>query len=194
MTDPNEECRQSPGESAVGPFLVPQPHGGALLSGGRRGGPPGPGRPPSALRALARERLAEVLPRVAAIAAGEPVMHVRTTDGRTRTIVTTPRVTDQLQAAWLLARTGLGDRVEVSDAPAGEPSSSWACASSTELLLLEAILVRIAARTEPPTLGGPHAVFTSPGEAIHAARTALVDGRIEDVFQALQAADHILTL
>ena len=43
------------GESAV--RLIPQPHGGALLSGGRKGGPPGPGRPRESIRATLRQHL-----------------------------------------------------------------------------------------------------------------------------------------
>ena len=33
-----------------GPVLIPQPHGGALLSGGQIGQTPGPGRPRSAIK------------------------------------------------------------------------------------------------------------------------------------------------
>lgn len=46
---------ESAGESAGGD-MVPQPHGGALLPGGRPGNKGGPGRTPSALRKMALKR------------------------------------------------------------------------------------------------------------------------------------------
>lgn len=47
------------GGSNGGPVLVPQPHGGALLTGGQKGQTPGPGRPPSAIRRTLRKRFDE---------------------------------------------------------------------------------------------------------------------------------------
>lgn len=52
------------------PELVPQSHGGALLSGGQPGNKGGPGRPPSKVRALAREEFFEAIPELAKIARG----------------------------------------------------------------------------------------------------------------------------
>jgi hypothetical protein len=48
--------------------LVPQPHGGALLSGGTNKG--GPGRTPSAVRKLLRGKFEEHIPTLDAIASG----------------------------------------------------------------------------------------------------------------------------
>jgi hypothetical protein len=46
------------------PVLIPQAHGGALLSGGQPGQTPGTGRPKNEIRALMRGNLNEVIPKL----------------------------------------------------------------------------------------------------------------------------------
>ena len=46
------------------PELVPQPHGGALRTGGTPGNAGGHGRPPNAMRAVMRGNLEEVIPKL----------------------------------------------------------------------------------------------------------------------------------
>lgn len=53
------------------PRLIPQAHGGALLSGRVKGGKGGPGRPSNELRAQLREGLAGAVPSILAAAADE---------------------------------------------------------------------------------------------------------------------------
>lgn len=43
------------GKNGGTPDLIPQPHGGALLSGGQPGQTPGPGRPPSRVKSALRK-------------------------------------------------------------------------------------------------------------------------------------------
>jgi hypothetical protein len=49
--------RETPKTAAKPPELVPQPHGGALLSGGLVGNKGGTGRPPLAFKALCKDIL-----------------------------------------------------------------------------------------------------------------------------------------
>lgn len=53
------KARTDPDQGYTPPVLVPQPHGGALLSGGQRGQTPGPGRPKEHIRATMRQKLDE---------------------------------------------------------------------------------------------------------------------------------------
>jgi hypothetical protein len=73
------------------PELIPQPHGGALLSGGTPGQKGGPGAPPSVLRSRLQGSLAERIKLLEAIA-DDPT--------------TPPR--DRIRAIDVLARYGLG--------------------------------------------------------------------------------------
>lgn len=85
------------------PELVPQSHGGALLSGGAPGNAGGTGRPPSELREKMRGSLEERL-HVAEAIADNP----QSSD------------TDRLRALDFLAKYGLGTKQEVTgkdDAP-----------------------------------------------------------------------------
>lgn len=79
------------------PKLVPQPHGGALMSGGTLGHRGGGGRPPSELRARMRDSL-------------EENFHVATE------IAQNPDSSDsdRLRALDFLARFGLGLRHEIT--------------------------------------------------------------------------------
>lgn len=56
--------RKTTAKSAV--EKIPQPHGGALNSGGTLGNKGGSGRPPSAVRAVALEGAAKAIPRLVA--------------------------------------------------------------------------------------------------------------------------------
>lgn len=56
------------------PTLIPQPNGGALLSGGIPGHPGTGGRPPDVVKAIARHLFAKRLPRLARIADGTEAM------------------------------------------------------------------------------------------------------------------------
>lgn len=51
------ESKKTTAETAKQPTKIPQPHGGALNSGGTPGNKGGPGRPPSVLKAFTRELL-----------------------------------------------------------------------------------------------------------------------------------------
>jgi len=64
---------QAPKSPSKTPELVPQPHGGALLSGGQKGNKGGPGRPTGALRARMFGALDEQLAVASDIASGQPV-------------------------------------------------------------------------------------------------------------------------
>lgn len=79
------------------PALIPQPHGGALLSGGVLGHRGGPGRPPSALREVMRLSLEERLPILEKLA-DDPTVAPR----------------DRLKAIEILARYGIGTQLEHS--------------------------------------------------------------------------------
>jgi hypothetical protein len=64
--------RKSAGQSAASqPALIPQPHGGALLSGGKPGNAGGPGRPKDELRAKMRTAADAALDAMLAALAGE---------------------------------------------------------------------------------------------------------------------------
>lgn len=100
-----------------GPELIPQPHGGAILSGGWPGNAGG-GRPPSVVRAAMREALAERVRLLAEIADDHDV-----------------RPSDRIKAIEALARYGLGQSHEVSG-PDGGPVdvNAWTAAARAELL------------------------------------------------------------
>ena len=55
MAKGNGKRGKTAGSSAALPELIPQPHGGALFSGGVHGNNGGSGRPPDAFRARMRE-------------------------------------------------------------------------------------------------------------------------------------------
>lgn len=101
--------------------LIPQPHGGALRPGGTNVG--GPGRPPSAIRAVLREAYNDRIPFLQALADGKPItLRVATTSKNSkgeRTVtskrrVFTPGVGERLAAMEQLARYGIGTTKEVS--------------------------------------------------------------------------------
>lgn len=82
--------------------LIPQPHGGALLSGGTLGQRGGTGRPPSAIRALLRgsfEQRIRVLEEIA-------------DNGQAS-------AADRIRAIDLLAKYSLGARSELTGADGG---------------------------------------------------------------------------
>lgn len=93
--------------------MVRQPHGGALLQGGRLGNKGGSGRPPDEFRRLARELLAErsLLPRLADIAQGKIGEIVELGEGR---IFCETPIKEQRQAIAELARIGVPVLREVS--------------------------------------------------------------------------------
>lgn len=93
------------------PVLVPQPHGGALKSGGTPGHRGGSGRLPNAIRRKARRMLATRLDIVGHIADG---VTVQFDDGEQLKWVS-PRPAERLQALKLLADWGLGPAVSVAD-------------------------------------------------------------------------------
>lgn len=101
--------------------LVPQDHGGALRQGGTNAG--GPGRPPSAVRAVLREAYEDRIPFLRALADGQPITLRTATSSKNskgeRTVtskkrVFTPGVNDRLAAMEQLARYGIGTTKEVS--------------------------------------------------------------------------------
>ena len=62
---------EAKGGEKGGVELIPQPHGGALLSGGQPGQTPGPGRPPSRIKAALRKSFDERIDTLEAIADDE---------------------------------------------------------------------------------------------------------------------------
>lgn len=101
------------GKSA-GPDLVPQPHGGALLSGGVPGNKGGTGRPPSAIRRELRETFADLISHLQRIAAGEVVEKVVMPGGEETEIMRSASVADRIRAMDLLAKYGLGTKQEIT--------------------------------------------------------------------------------
>jgi hypothetical protein len=87
--------RKSTGKTPVG-ALVPQAHGGALRHGGTNRG--GPGRPPSAIRATARQAFDEALPIVAKIVRGKET-----------------KDSDRIRGADVLGKYGMGHPVSIDD-------------------------------------------------------------------------------
>ena len=55
MIAPAGDGAENGGGNGGKPKLIPQPHGGALLTGGTPGQKPGPGRPPSIVKAALRQ-------------------------------------------------------------------------------------------------------------------------------------------
>lgn len=87
---------ETPAQTPAG-ALVPQPHGGALRHGSLPGNPPGPGAPPSELRARLRGSLEQRVRVVEEIADRADASDA-----------------DRLRAIDLLARYGLGTTRELS--------------------------------------------------------------------------------
>lgn len=79
------------------PVLIPQPHGGALLSGGEPGHKGGGGRPPSEIRARMRGSLAERIKIAEEIADADDSSD-----------------SDRLRALDFLAKYGLGTKQEIT--------------------------------------------------------------------------------
>ncbi len=94
---------------------VPQPHGGALSTGGTPGNRGGLGRPSSAVRALATLEFDKRIPILCAIADGVLTETHVLRDG-TR-IEVGPSLREQMRAIVALAMIGMGTRVEVDPAP-----------------------------------------------------------------------------
>lgn len=89
--------KPAPG-TAVVPTLVPRPDGkGALLSGGMPGNKGG-GRPPSAIRATARNAFDEVLPLITKIVKAKDTKDI-----------------DKIRGADVLGRYGMGHPVSIDD-------------------------------------------------------------------------------
>lgn len=117
--------RPSTAPSAL-PVLVPQPHGGALLSGGIPGHPGYGGRPVGLVRAAFREAIADRLPVLTAIADGEPVQRMSVPLAAILGHVTCPECDSHLEAndAASLAMVSLegfgsaspGDRIRAIEA------------------------------------------------------------------------------
>jgi len=80
-----------PKRRAAPEALQPQPHGGALLSGGQLGNRGGSGHPPSVIRARCRESF------LSRVSIAERIADDESQDAR-----------DRLKALELLARLGLG--------------------------------------------------------------------------------------
>jgi hypothetical protein len=76
----------------------PQPHGGALNRGGTPGNAGGTGRPPSAIRATAREEFDKLLPRIVRIARAKST-----------------RDADRIRAVDMLGKYGMDQALSVAD-------------------------------------------------------------------------------
>lgn len=80
-------------------------HGkGRLRTGGKPGNKGGTGRPPSAVRAVLRQAFEDRIPLLAAIASGE-----------------SSGISDQLKALDILAKYGLGNKIELEGAEGAPP-------------------------------------------------------------------------
>lgn len=86
------------------PHKIPQPHGGALNSGGTPGNKGGTGRPPNVIREMAREGMTKALPNILRIATAS-------TSGQA------VRDGDAVAAFAALARVGLPSQMEVGENP-----------------------------------------------------------------------------
>lgn len=94
---------KSPDVSPKPGELVPQARGGAIRYGSLPGGPPGPGRPASAIRATLRQSFDERIRILHEIAEGPDVAH-----------------NDRLKAIDLLGKYGMGTTQEVDVTSGGE--------------------------------------------------------------------------
>lgn len=92
------------------PPKIPQPNGGALYAGGVKGNKGGTGRPPNALRALAREGVAKALPNIARLAEN-PIIE---TDGKKTQVY---KDADAIAAFNALVKLGLPQQHEVGENP-----------------------------------------------------------------------------
>jgi hypothetical protein len=78
--------------------LVRQEHGGAIRRGSKKGNTPGPGRPPSAIRATARMMFDERLPVLSDIAGNRKA-----------------KGSDRIRAIDVLGRIGLEQSISIAD-------------------------------------------------------------------------------
>jgi hypothetical protein len=107
--------REISGEvSGATPPLVPQPHGGALLAGGRPGHKGGSGRPPNELREAARAGLDEgALERIIGIANGTLKRKGCCPKCGEYIAQEEPTHRESTQATDLLVRLGVGAKIEM---------------------------------------------------------------------------------
>lgn len=98
----------------------PQPHGGALNAGGTPGNKGG--RPPSVLREVAREYIAEALPKLRLVALGERVTVTRKLerkgdDGEPVYADATirPEIHERMNAIDRLVALGMGEELRTED-------------------------------------------------------------------------------
>jgi len=99
------------------PRTMPGRNGGTLLVGPSNKG--GPGRPPSALRELARESFAERLWVLEQIADGEPIVKVLRGKKQEEVLISASPA-DRIKAVSELGRFGLGAAAEVDVTSGGE--------------------------------------------------------------------------
>lgn len=104
-------------ERPAGTAMRPQPHGGALKTGGPNRGA---GRPPSVLREMAREITAEALPQIRLVALGERITVTRKVKDDDEGDVyadfdVRPEIRDRMEAFDRLASLGLGEEIRAED-------------------------------------------------------------------------------
>jgi hypothetical protein len=97
MDEPNSVPEEKSVEKSVA-TMMPARNGGALRKGSAKGNTPGTGRPPSALRAIAREGFAETLPIVKRIAKSRKAKDA-----------------DRIRAADVLGKYGMSTPVTIDD-------------------------------------------------------------------------------
>jgi hypothetical protein len=102
---PRETSRPTPPQRTV--------NGGKLNSGnpGNRGG----GRPPSVLREVARDGLADALPRLRLVAMGEAVRQTRVVNKQHVDVEVRPTIAESLEAVDRLESLGLGAELRAED-------------------------------------------------------------------------------
>lgn len=109
--------RKAAAKSAA-PRKVPQPHGGALLSGGMPGNRGGTGRPPSELRARLRGSFEDRIKTLEAFADGAMPLREKCEKCGHEPIPTLAAMpvesSDRLRAIDMMAKYGLGTLKEVS--------------------------------------------------------------------------------
>ncbi len=122
---PNNGQNSGTNNGDSGPGLVAQPHGGALLRGGKRNNRGG-GRPPDNIRALFRSGAARGADLLTRMLNGESVV-MKAADGTETKL--TPESSDLLRAIDLCAKYGVGPLQGVPDEIVAEK-----CAKTSAIL------------------------------------------------------------
>jgi hypothetical protein len=114
---PHFGAKTSDVTSGVGPSLIPQAHGGALLAGGLSGHKGAGGRPRNEVRELTLAGYFENLPRLIRIAAGTELRKVLNAQGEL--VEVQPTFKESIEAMKELGNRGIGNRLELDPSAVG---------------------------------------------------------------------------